>query len=191
MTIQRAFGLSVLVTAITLSGCSSLKGNSQPQSPDSGTTPSSERTDSDGVDTSKAIVLDAADGSANASSSKSALTKAAKAGFGAEQSVVHFAYDSDALSGDDISILKLHAAFLKSNTDVNARLEGHTDERGTTEYNVALGERRAKSVRYFLQSEGVKARQLEVVSYGELKPVVRGDDEESWAKNRRTEIIYR
>lgn len=191
MTIKRAFGLSVLVTAITLSGCSSLKGNSQPQSPDSGTTSSSERTDIDNVDTSKAIVLDAADSNANVSSTTSALTKAAKAGLGAEQSIVHFAYDSDALSADDISLLKLHAAFLKSNTDVSARLEGHTDERGTTEYNVALGERRAKSVRYFLQSAGVKARQLEVISYGELKPAVRGEDEGAWAQNRRTEIIYR
>lgn len=190
MTIQRAFGLSVLVTAITLSGCSSLKGSSQPQSPDSGTTSSSERTDTDGVDTSKAIVVDTVDSSAN-TSAKSALAKAAKAGLGAEQSIVHFAYDSDALSADDINLLKLHAAFLKSNTDVSARLEGHTDERGTTEYNVALGERRAKSVRYFLQSAGVKARQLEVISYGELKPAVRGEDEGAWAQNRRTEIIYR
>lgn len=191
MTIQRAFGLSLLATAITLSGCSALKGKDQPQSLDSGTTTPSESASNNDVDTRNAIVTDANGSDVLKDNGNGISAKAEKAGIGAEQSVVHFAYDSDALSESDISLLRLHAAFLKANTDVSARLEGHTDERGTTEYNIALGERRAKSVRYFLQSEGVKARQLEVISLGELKPLSAGENEEAWAKNRRTEIIYR
>lgn len=70
------------------------------------------------------------------------------------------------------------------------RVEGNTDERGTREYNMALGERRAKAVAVFLTSNGAKANQLDVISYGEEKPVASGESEEAWAQNRRVDLDY-
>lgn len=186
MTIQRVCGLTLLLTAISLSGCSSLKGKTEATAPDSGATTPSDNATATGADTGTGIVVD---DMASAGNGK-ARAKAAKAGLVDAQSVVHFAYDSDALSGADMELLKRHAAFLQANPEVQARLEGHTDERGTPEYNMALGERRAKAVAVFLQGLRVAPARLEVISYGELKPVADGEDESAWAQNRRVEIVY-
>ncbi|PQA51901.1 peptidoglycan-associated lipoprotein Pal [Amnimonas aquatica] len=86
--------------------------------------------------------------------------------------------------------LNAHAAYLRNNPSTRLQLSGHTDERGTREYNLALGERRANAVARYLVSNGVNAGQLSVVSYGKEKPVADGNDEESWAKNRRVELDY-
>lgn len=193
MTIKRVFGLSVLLTAIALSGgCSTLKStnDTQASTPDSGTTnPSNPGAD---VSVGSAGTGAGLQGEALASDATAdAAGKANQAAIGAGISVVHFPYDSDALSQDDMDLLRKHAAFLKANPSRQARLEGHTDERGTQEYNLALGERRGKAVAVFLQSQGVNPQQFEVVSFGELKPVAEGEDEAAWAKNRRVEIVYR
>lgn len=103
--------------------------------------------------------------------------------------VFYFDYDSAELSAEDRSTLVYHAVQLKGNTDLSVRLEGHASEEGTREYNLALGERRAKSVAMFLMANGVSATQLEVVSYGEERPVVIGSDENARSKNRRVEIV--
>jgi peptidoglycan-associated lipoprotein len=103
--------------------------------------------------------------------------------------IVYFGFDDDALTSESVDILKAHAALLAENGN-SVVLEGHADERGTREYNMALGERRAKSVQAFLVAEGVAASQIEVVSYGEERPSVDGHDEAAWAKNRRVEIRY-
>ena len=87
--------------------------------------------------------------------------------------------------------LMAHAAFLAANPNVSVTLEGHSDERGTKEYNLALGERRAQSVERFLVVNGVSRTQLEVVSYGEEKPAASGHSESDWAKNRRVFIEYK
>lgn len=104
--------------------------------------------------------------------------------------VVHFDYDSADIQQEAYPVLQAHAAFLKANPSARLAIGGHTDERGTREYNMALGERRAKTVAAFLQSNGAGANQLEVVSYGEEKPLSTDDSEEAWAQNRRAELTY-
>lgn len=86
--------------------------------------------------------------------------------------------------------LNAHAQYLKGNSQARLQIGGHTDERGTREYNLALGERRANAVARYLVGLGVQPGQLSVVSYGKEKPAVEGSDEESWAKNRRVELDY-
>jgi peptidoglycan-associated lipoprotein len=106
------------------------------------------------------------------------------------QKVFYFEFDAADLSASAQASLEAHAAYLKANSSVSARLEGHADERGTREYNMALGERRGKAVLSFLAAQGVPASQLEVVSYGEEKAAEFGHNEAAWAKNRRVELVY-
>lgn len=104
--------------------------------------------------------------------------------------LVHFDYDSSDLQSADYQTLLAHAQYLKKNPNAKVTLGGHADERGTREYNMALGERRAKSVEAFLTTNGAKPSQLDTVSYGKEKPVNDGHDEAAWAENRRVEISY-
>ena len=87
--------------------------------------------------------------------------------------------------------LNKHASALAGDRYLRVRVEGHADERGTREYNLALGERRADAVRAYLVSQGASNSQIEVISYGEEKPIVSGKNERSWSKNRRVELVYR
>ena len=105
--------------------------------------------------------------------------------------LVHFDYDSSDLNGDDLKILQAHASYLNQNPQAKVLLSGHADERGTREYNMALGERRANAVQAFLNSNGARGGQLDTVSYGKEKPINDGHDEAAWADNRRVEIIYK
>lgn len=104
--------------------------------------------------------------------------------------VVHFEFDSSEILGSDYQTLQAHAQYLSANSNSKVALIGHTDERGTREYNMALGERRAKSVESFLVSNGVRPQQLETVSYGKEQPVNEGHNEAAWRENRRVEISY-
>jgi len=101
--------------------------------------------------------------------------------------VFYFEFDSSNLTQDAISALNAHIAALQG-TDVNVRLEGHTDERGTREYNMALGERRGNSVRDYMVANGIATYRIEVVSYGEERPVAYGSGETNWTQNRRVEL---
>jgi peptidoglycan-associated lipoprotein len=103
----------------------------------------------------------------------------------------YFDYDRSLLKPEDLASLEMHATVLRSNPDRSVVIEGHADERGTREYNLALGERRADSVRTFLVSAGVSPRQVEMVSYGEERPEDPGHDEGAWSRNRRAILIYR
>jgi len=103
----------------------------------------------------------------------------------------YFDFDRSVLSPDDLASLEMHATFLRNNPDRSVVIEGHADERGTREYNLALGERRADAVRSFLVSAGVSPRQLEIVSYGEERPEDPGHNEAAWSRNRRAVLIYR
>jgi peptidoglycan-associated lipoprotein len=103
----------------------------------------------------------------------------------------YFEYDRSVLNPDDLAALEMHASILRDNTERSVVIEGHGDERGTREYNLALGERRAEAVRSFLISSGVSPRQVETVSYGEERPEDPGHDEAAWARNRRAILIYR
>ena len=104
--------------------------------------------------------------------------------------VVYFDYDSSSISNEDLQTLQGHAQFLIANANSRVALAGHTDERGTREYNMALGERRAKAVESFLVTSGVNPNQLEAVSYGKEMPVNLGHGESAWKENRRVEISY-
>jgi peptidoglycan-associated lipoprotein len=103
---------------------------------------------------------------------------------------IYFEFDSAKLTSESIAILETHGSFIAGNGEVTVRLEGHADERGSREYNIALGDRRAQSVRRVLLFQGASTDQIETVSYGEEQPAMSGHTEEAWAKNRRVELIY-
>ncbi|GAD79028.1 peptidoglycan-associated lipoprotein Pal [Vibrio ezurae] len=107
-----------------------------------------------------------------------------------ENTTLYFAYDNSAISSEYEEMLSAHAKFLSENPDVKVSIEGHADERGTPEYNIALGERRANAVSNYLQASGVQADQISIVSYGEEKPLKLGQTEEAYAKNRRAVLVY-
>ncbi len=104
--------------------------------------------------------------------------------------VVYFEFDRSEIKEEYRQVIEAHGRYLAENPGVRVTLEGHADERGTREYNVALGERRAKSVRRFMSVQGASFSQMDVVSYGEERPVSLGHGDESWALNRRVEIVY-
>lgn len=104
--------------------------------------------------------------------------------------VVYFDFDDTSLRSESRSLLITHANYLQRNRHKEVLLAGHADERGTREYNMALGEKRALTVRNFLLANGVSAEQLDTVSYGEEKPMDRGSNEQAWSRNRRVELKY-
>jgi len=105
--------------------------------------------------------------------------------------VIYFDYDSYTIRPEFQPVIEAHAKYLRANATRKVVLEGHTDERGGREYNLALGQKRSEAVRKALVLLGVPESQLEAVSFGKEKPVALGSDEESMAKNRRAEISYR
>ncbi|MBF7073226.1 peptidoglycan-associated lipoprotein Pal [Glaciecola sp. MH2013] len=104
--------------------------------------------------------------------------------------VVYFDFDRSSVKSDFNAVLDTHAAFLVKNPEQTIVIEGHCDNRGTPEYNIALGERRAKSVETYLLNAGVSSSQISVVSYGEEKPAVQGASEYAFAQNRRGVLVY-
>jgi peptidoglycan-associated lipoprotein len=104
--------------------------------------------------------------------------------------VIYFEYDSSEITPADQDTLIAHAGFLAANPGARVTLEGNTDERGSREYNIALGDRRGQSVERILELNGVPAGQINVVSYGEEKPAAEGHSEAAWRLNRRVEIVY-
>jgi peptidoglycan-associated lipoprotein len=106
-----------------------------------------------------------------------------------ENEDIYFAYDSSALTPQAQDILRKKAVFLKSNSTIKVTIEGHCDDRGTNEYNLALGEARARSAKAFLVDLGLPAARLATISYGEERPIAKGQGEEAWAKNRRAHFV--
>ena len=157
------FGLTAVVLSMVLAGCSSA--------------PTDESTDIE--DTS--VQTGQVDTSAIDDSAMDAATAA--------DTVFYFDYDKALLKPESRAALLEHAASLNSSPR-SVRLEGHADERGTPEYNIALGERRAKSVVTYLETMGVSQSQLSVVSYGEEKPMIKDRSEDAFAKNRRAVLVY-
>ncbi len=107
-----------------------------------------------------------------------------------ETQTVYFAFDNSTITNEYQAMLAAHAAYLSKNVNLNVTIEGHADERGTPEYNIALGERRAQAVANYLQALGVQADQISIVSYGEEKPLLLGQSESVYAKNRRAVLVY-
>lgn len=104
-------------------------------------------------------------------------------------SAVYFAYDSDRLDAETEERLRLKASILRANPAMELRIEGHADERGSTEYNLALGQRRAESIRTYLAGYGIPANRLGTISFGKERPAVAGSSESAWARNRRGEFV--
>ncbi len=104
--------------------------------------------------------------------------------------VIYFDFDKSEVKSEYRPIVAAHAAYISANGSAQVTLEGHTDERGTREYNLGLGERRGNSVSGLLSAAGAMGSQLDVVSYGEERPVCRVSDESCWQQNRRVEIVY-
>ncbi|MDO9141689.1 MAG: peptidoglycan-associated lipoprotein Pal [Methylobacter sp.] len=106
------------------------------------------------------------------------------------KSTIYFMLDSSQVQDDFVPVIAAHAHYLVSHPYQRVVMEGHADERGSREYNIALGEQRAKSVASMLRVQGVADNQLDIVSYGEEKPAAFGHDEASWELNRRVEFVY-
>lgn len=106
------------------------------------------------------------------------------------QRVLYFELDSSQTKLEDRDIIIVHAEFLASHSEVTVVLEGHADERGSREYNIALGEKRAKAVKQLMTLQGVAEKQIQVISFGEERPVALGHDASAWNLNRRVEILY-
>lgn len=106
------------------------------------------------------------------------------------QRVVYFGFDQDLVNPEYQALIACHTKYLRDRPAAQMRLEGHTDERGTREYNLGLGERRANAVLSAFTANGAPANRIEAVSFGEERPVCLESDESCWAKNRRVEIVY-
>lgn len=104
--------------------------------------------------------------------------------------VIYFDFDLSTVRSEYLDVIQSHADYLAANPQVVVRLEGHADEKGSREYNLGLGENRANAVRSLMLAQGVSDNQLVVVSYGEERPAAFEHNEESWALNRRVELIY-
>jgi peptidoglycan-associated lipoprotein len=107
-----------------------------------------------------------------------------------QEQVIYFDFDTATVESKYADLLRAHAEFLVQNSSVKVLIEGHADERGTPEYNIALGENRGQAVEKYLLSLGVSASQMSVVSYGEEKPMVKSRTESAFAKNRRAVLVY-
>ena len=109
---------------------------------------------------------------------------------GLRYNIVYFDYDRALVRSEGRKLLREHAPYLQANPQVRVSLEGHADERGSADYNIALGERRSKTVRTLLPAYGAPATSLSIISYGEERPALQGHTEQAYSKNRRVEIVY-
>jgi len=134
-----------------------------------------------------------ASSSANSSTSTAGSAEAAeakaKAALAEVGNTVYFDFDSSALSAASTAMLGRQAAFLKANPSITVTIEGHADERGTREYNLALGDRRASAARDYLIAQGINAARVRTVSYGKERPAMAGSNNAAWAKNRRAATV--
>jgi peptidoglycan-associated lipoprotein len=108
-----------------------------------------------------------------------------------ELDAARFGFDSDALGPSARAALDQAARLMREQPDLHVTIEGHCDERGTAEYNQALGERRASAAREYLMSAGIASERIQIVSYGEERPLAEGHDEAAWASNRRAQVVVR
>lgn len=120
-----------------------------------------------------------------------ATTSAAEDAMTPPKNSVYFPFDVDAIQDSDKDVIQAHGAYLHDHPDRKARVEGNADERGSSEYNLALGQRRANNTKKALVLSGAHGDQIETISYGEERPRATGHDEASWSQNRRADIIYK
>lgn len=171
--------IMALAAAVTLAGCASTSANNTGDEQISTAPVETETPDTESLDT-ESTATDSAD---SADTMDTSVMRPA-------DNVVNFDFDQSKIRPEFRDILNQHADYLMANSGENVILEGHADERGTREYNLALGERRANAVASYLKIRGVSESQIEVVSFGEEKPVAMGNTEAAYAQNRRVEIKY-
>ena len=140
------------------------------------------------VDSQQATTVDLT--SDSGTSSEAASDSMSDVDIGEPYVKIYFDYDQDTLREDALSDLLKVSRLMKDNPNYTLLVEGHADERGTREYNLALSERRAKAVEDFLSASGVSSFNVEVVGYGEEKPVDNGSNESAWSQNRRAELFF-
>jgi peptidoglycan-associated lipoprotein len=168
---------AVLATATLLAGCPKKVTTLPDQPADTGaSTSSTTTTGTTSTDTS---------GGSQLSSEQAQLQELQRLGM-----TIYFDYDKAEIKPEFVPVVAAHAKYLNGNTARKVRLEGHTDERGSREYNIGLGERRAQAVRRALMLQGVGEAQIVTVSYGEERPAAGGGDETAYGKNRRVEVGY-
>jgi peptidoglycan-associated lipoprotein len=169
--------LAVALLSLGLAACS------KPTKPDQATPPP--------ADSGAATSGLGGEAAAGAGTSTTALTPQQQALAAIQQkNVIYFEYDSAEIRQEYVPVVAAHAQYLVKYPTARVRLEGHTDERGSREYNIGLGERRAQTVRRALQAQGVAESQITTVSYGEERPAVAGSDEAAYAQNRRVELVH-
>ncbi|MEG3109132.1 MULTISPECIES: peptidoglycan-associated lipoprotein Pal [Pantoea] len=165
-------GLLLALPVLAVAACSSHKNNNNDQT---------------GMGGADGAYGAGANGSGNMSSDEQARLQMQQL---QQNNIVYFGLDKYDVQSDYAQMLDQHASFLRSNPSYKVTIEGHADERGTPEYNIALGERRASAVKMYLQGKGVSADQMSIVSYGKEKPAVLGHDESAYSKNRRAVLVY-
>jgi peptidoglycan-associated lipoprotein len=168
------------MTAALVAGCGSKR--TAPAASTSGETVATTPSDS-GAQSSGVATVNAGSGA----NSQGALGPDGPLG---SQRVIYFDFDSSDIRNEYVDVIAAHGRFLAGNATVRVRLEGHTDERGSREYNIGLGERRSQTVRRALALQGVQEAQITTVSYGEERPAAAGSDDNAYSKNRRVEIVY-
>jgi peptidoglycan-associated lipoprotein len=170
----------LMVGAVLLSGCPKKHNVIEPPSAGTQVPGSGNTNGAEGASTSgRALAGDAA-----AQAAMNAAT-----GVLAKR-VIYFDFDKSEIKPEFTDVVAAHARNLTGHPNLKMKLEGNTDERGTREYNIGLGERRAQAVRRALMLQGVAESQLTTVSFGAERPAVEGDDEAAWAQNRRVELVY-
>jgi len=175
LPMRRAMVVLLLAAALSVGGCASKKPKFVP---------------APGPSTAESGAQGAGAGTANAGGEGIDQEAAGPQGGLLATRLVYFDFDSSEIKGQGTDVVGAHAKYLAANSSARVRLEGHTDERGSREYNIGLGERRAQAVRRALLLQGASDGQISTVSYGEERPAVPGHDEAAWAKNRRVEIVY-
>ena len=141
------------------------------------------------AETSSTASSSASSTASAASNADNSALEAARAEMMSIGDTVLFGYDSSQLSADAMATLDAQAALLNAKPSFRVKIEGHADERGTREYNLALGERRASAARDYLVAKGVDGSRIRIVSYGKERPAVVGSNEDAWAKNRRSVTV--
>jgi peptidoglycan-associated lipoprotein len=170
----------ILLTAATLTLTACNRGNTLP-----------EDTAANDAGADSGFSTDAGGGGGGISVSPLEAERAAERARLMQQLVVYFDYDEAEILPEFNALLQAHGQYLAQNPNTQVRLEGHADERGSREYNIGLGERRAQAVRRVLMLQGAGGAQLTTVSYGEERPAQTGSDDEAWRLNRRVELVYR
>ena len=173
---RRALIVLLIVASMGITACASKRPKESAPPPPSEATTGAEANGANGANA----------GAANGSDEE---TSGPQAGLLAKRTI-YFDFDNSEIKGEATDIVAAHAKYLAANPTARVRLEGNTDERGSREYNIGLGERRAQAVRRALLLQGAADGQLSTVSYGEERPASAGHDEQAWAKNRRVEIVY-